>query len=1369
MAPPTTASEPDSSAAAPGAVQLLLRNIDSRTTVVRAQREDTVGSVLGRLGVGVARRGDLQVLYAGRDLPRESTIGELGLPPGATLHVTARLVSTPHLDSRNLAKEVAHVARLAATGHQAAAASLDQLVNIFFRNAIRHAHGRKPISPLGPVADILSVFLRSDAAGVLGHLYLSGHAAWRFGAERTMRRFLPPPTALPEHGIVRVCMAPLLLEFSCAIAAGARQGDPLYADLRCALAATLVVPEWKPVCWLGIPQELVAAQLTRFVGETASAVTAHIGGAYGRGPAEANKYLAEFKAFSTALRRQLPEPDAHGPCRPWRTALYETLVSLLRSADECMAMLDTRKTWAQHVAAASLSARRRWTAAVPSIWAVLVELDAWSETDHAWPELRGALRATLTAHDEATRAIVMGLPGTEWTQSAGWVARHRDLLGFEARRHLAMTVLPKLAAATTNTSTPHAMLVDRSRLLSDSFRYIAHAAPEKLRAGLFVEFKHEYATGPGVRKEWFCMVFQALFNPRQVLFSACPSDRRRFFVNPTSVVDPLHLPYYQFAGRMIALALMHNIPVGVLFDRTLFLLLAARPVTLDDIADADPSLHASCRKILEMDPSLVDSNVLGLTFVREIELLGSRRVTELISGGKDTAVNSENRSNYIHLLIQDRFVNSTRDQLAYLSFGFNSMFGRWELSKYFFEALDVEDFNQMLGGSKDTIDVKEWRAHTDYSAYKETSCQVICNAAGVLGQLYLSEHAECRVGAERAIRSFLPPLFTLPEHGIAKVWTAPVLLEFCCAIAAGARQADPLYADLRRALAAILVVPEWEPACWLDMPLELVAAQLTRFVADTANAVTAHIGGAYGSSAEANKHLAEFKAFSTALRRQLPEPPDAHGPWRTALYETLVSLLRSAEEFMAMFDMSLASSSSSARLRWTTSVPLVWTVLLELDAWSEIEYAWPELRGALRATVAAHDAATGALVMGVDGTEWTQSAGSWIARHRDLLGFEARRHLAMTMLPKLAAAVGGHKMLVDRSRLLSDSFGSIAHATPEKLRAGLSVEFKHEYATGPGVRREWFCMVLQALFNQRQVLFSACPSDRRRFFVNPTSVVDPLHLPYYQFAGRMIALALMHNIPVGVLFDRTLFLLLATRPVTLDDIADADPSLHANCKKILEMDPSLVDSNLLGLTFVRETELLGSRTVTELISGGKDTIVNSENRSNYIHLLIQDRFVNCTRDQLAYFSLGFNSMFGRRELPKYFFEALDVEDFNQMLGGSKDTIDVKEWRAHTDYNGYRETSRRVKWFWKVVKAMTVEQQRLLLFFWTSVKYLPFDGFSGLGSRLSIFRSPNSCDHLPTSGTCFYKLNLPAYTSFDMMQSRLQMIVQEHVSSGFGKS
>lgn len=185
----------------------------------------------------------------------------------------------------------------------------------------------------------------------------------------------------------------------------------------------------------------------------------------------------------------------------------------------------------------------------------------------------------------------------------------------------------------------------------------------------------------------------------------------------------------------------------------------------------------------------------------------------------------------------------------------------------------------------------------------------------------------------------------------------------------------------------------------------------------------------------------------------------------------------------------------------------------------------------------------------------------------------------------------------------------------------------------------------------------------------------------------MIALALRHKIHVGVLFDRTLFLQLAGRPITLDDIADADPSLHASCKKILEMDPSLVDSDLLGLRFVREVDVLGLRTTTELFPGGKDTSVNSENRHEYIDLLIQDSFVNCTTRQLGHFAEGFSSMLGETISMTEFLESLDAEDFDEMLGGSKDSIDVKEWKAHTNNRGYKEKDRQINWFWKVCPTL----------------------------------------------------------------------------------
>ncbi|KAL2527244.1 E3 ubiquitin-protein ligase UPL5 [Abeliophyllum distichum] len=329
------------------------------------------------------------------------------------------------------------------------------------------------------------------------------------------------------------------------------------------------------------------------------------------------------------------------------------------------------------------------------------------------------------------------------------------------------------------------------------------------------------------------------------------------------------------------------------------------------------------------------------------------------------------------------------------------------------------------------------------------------------------------------------------------------------------------------------------------------------------------------------------------------------------------------------------------------------------------------------------------------------------------------------------------------------------------------MEFKNEEATGPGVVREWFFLVCQAIFNPQNALFVACPKDRRRFFPNPASKVDPLHLEYFSFSGRVIALALMHKVQVGIVFDRVFFLQLAGESISLENIQDADPYLYSSCKQILEMDPEAVDQDALGLTFVHEVDELGSRKLVELCPDGKSIAVNSKNRKLYVDSLIQHRFVISIAEQVAHFAQGFSDIISYRGLQISFFQSLDPEDLDWTLHGSESEISVEDWKAHTEYSGYKETDPQISWFWKIVGRMSKEQKKVLLFFWTSLKYLPVEGFGGLASRLYIYKSCESSNRLPSSHTCFYRLCFPAYPSMSIMRSRLRVITQEHVGCSFG--
>ncbi|CAM8994499.1 unnamed protein product [Rhodiola kirilowii] len=394
---------------------------------------------------------------------------------------------------------------------------------------------------------------------------------------------------------------------------------------------------------------------------------------------------------------------------------------------------------------------------------------------------------------------------------------------------------------------------------------------------------------------------------------------------------------------------------------------------------------------------------------------------------------------------------------------------------------------------------------------------------------------------------------------------------------------------------------------------------------------------------------------------------------------------------------------------------------------------------------------------------------NWLTEHKEILGFECRWTLAMLCFNDVSNDQEVYEMLIDRSNLFAESFRYLTRADFGSLYSGksISIQFTNEEAIGPGVRREWLFLVCKEIFTTQNALFITNPNDRRRFYINPASKVEPKHLDYFRFCGRVVALALMYKVHVGIVLDRVLFMQLAGLDIQLEYIKDTDPTLYHSCKQILDMDDDLVDSDILGLTFTTEYEEFGSRTVVELRPGGGSLKVDSRNRLDYVNALIRSRFCDCTCSQVAHFAKGFEDIMPSPEYMLFFFRCLKLEDLDQMLRGSESDLFVEDWKSHTDCIGYTDEDPQIIWFWKIVDEMDPEQQRHLLFFWTAVKYLSFEGFSGLSSRLEIHRASTTMDHLPTSHTCFNRICLPEYPTYEMMQRRVAIIIQEHVVNSFG--
>ncbi|XP_010913176.2 E3 ubiquitin-protein ligase UPL5 [Elaeis guineensis] len=649
---------------------------------------------------------------------------------------------------------------------------------------------------------------------------------------------------------------------------------------------------------------------------------------------------------------------------------------------------------------------------------------------------------------------------------------------------------------------------------------------------------------------------------------------------------------------------------------------------------------------------------------------------------------------------------------------------------------------------------------------------LVAGAPMVLIKLYLSAVREDRTLAERAIQLFLRPNSELLPKSV-QVRCAPIMLEFCKLLAGTVGKKDQLYLSCRSAYAMLLEALDWRRVSQLKSVASVIV-ELFPFVSEMAG--TLMEGLSSESMMVSTADLNEFAKFSCALRGAIQDWMGENCPipellyngtqpqredWIGSLHDIYADLLKKVDQCLKKVEGFLEKKGSvQSEIRWAGWSHIL-AILTELNCFSNIYEGAGQL---LHSVLLARRCPLNALIRRAKRSENLR----WLLKHKDVTDFEARQNLVLMMFPDGKDDYDElHEMLIDRSQLLAESFEYIGQADATALHGRLFMEFKNEVATGPGVLREWFCLVCQAIFSPQNVLFLSCANDRRRVFPNPASAVDPLHLKYFGFCGRVIALALMHRVQVGVVFDRVFFLQLAGKGLTLEDIQNADPCLYMSCKKILEMDAELLDSDVLGLTFFREYEELGTHRVVELCPGGKEIAVNSQNKEEYINLLIEHCFVTSISEQISHFAQGFSDILANSNEQKFIFQSLDLEDFDRMLGGSDSVINVREWKAHTEYNGYKARDRQICWFWKIVEGMPAEQQRVLLFFWTSVKYLPVDGFGGLGSKLYIYKASESQDRLPASHTCFYRLCLPVYNSISIMRSRLHMITQEHISCTFG--
>ncbi|XP_067234277.1 NEDD4-like E3 ubiquitin-protein ligase WWP1 [Chanodichthys erythropterus] len=360
-------------------------------------------------------------------------------------------------------------------------------------------------------------------------------------------------------------------------------------------------------------------------------------------------------------------------------------------------------------------------------------------------------------------------------------------------------------------------------------------------------------------------------------------------------------------------------------------------------------------------------------------------------------------------------------------------------------------------------------------------------------------------------------------------------------------------------------------------------------------------------------------------------------------------------------------------------------------------------------------------------------------------------------------ALASHvKITVSRQTLFEDSFQQIMNFKPYDLRRRLYVIFRGEEGLDyGGLAREWFFLLSHEVLNPMYCLFEYAGKSNYCLQINPASTINPDHLSYFCFIGRFIAMALFHGKFIDTGFSLPFYKRMLNKKLILKDLESIDPEFY---NSLIWIRDNNIEECGLEMYFSVDMEILGKITSHDLKADGANVLVTEENKEEYIGLMAEWRFSRGVESQTKAFLDGFNEV-----VPLQWLQYFDEKELEVMLCGMQE-VDLQDWQRNTVYRHYTRNSKQIIWFWQLVKEVDNEVRLRLMQFVTGTCRLPLGGFAELmgsnGPQKFCIEKVGKETWLPRSHTCFNRLDLPPYKSFEQLKEKLLFAIEE--TEGFGQ-
>ena len=258
-----------------------------------------------------------------------------------------------------------------------------------------------------------------------------------------------------------------------------------------------------------------------------------------------------------------------------------------------------------------------------------------------------------------------------------------------------------------------------------------------------------------------------------------------------------------------------------------------------------------------------------------------------------------------------------------------------------------------------------------------------------------------------------------------------------------------------------------------------------------------------------------------------------------------------------------------------------------------------------------------------------------------------------------------------------------------------------------------------------------------------------LHLALFTFFGKMLGVAIRTQNNLNLSLPPLFWKRLVMEEVYPSDLKSVDEITHQMLDILRHLEANDITEANFGDAFenVFFTTQDSSGRITELVEGGRERPVTYSTASEYADLVERKRLTESAAIYVAV-RRGISAIVPINLLNMFNWKQVEV-----MVCGAPD-INLDLFMKNTEYDGIERGAPCVGFFWEVLREFTPQQRSLFLRFVWGRSRLPASGDFRKFKLTRLNKGGNIDDYLPVSHTCFFQLDLPAYSTKEIMKDKL---------------